>query len=437
MGGGLRVLSSISVYRGRVTTGAMKPSGLSSQLARNLMEGGAGFDCGRAGERRLVGIMLPARFEKPGIRNLLVLILALCLGAGASSMRAAHQGELTLREVLPLTASQRARLALLVYDDPEAQTLFARLQAELPARLAREPRPLATIDYEGLVNTDPRRIIAVEHLQDMDDLAAIFEIWQVTADPAMATKAREYITAWSSVYLPTGNDVNENKFMPLIVAYESLRETFAADARQPIDRWLLAIAEKQAAGARTDHNGHRSNRHTKRLRLIAAIALSQGREDWLAQSWAGVRQFVSDGLHADGTSFDLLYRDSLTYHTGALVPLLDIALLARRAGVELYDWKSPAGASLRGSVEYVVPFADGRQTRQEWVNSRVELDRRRAAAGIAEYQAGRLYDPTDAISMFEAAHFFDPGLLPLIRRLRGERAQHFPSWRTVLNAACR
>lgn len=350
---------------------------------------------------------------------------------------ASGTGEVSIRDVLPLDARQRATLARIVREEPEAAALFRAKRDAAERLLVQTPRPLEVIHYEGLVGTDERRLKTIAHLQDIDDAAALFELWQVTAEPAHGAKVREVVLAWAQTYRPTGNDVNEDKLMPLFLAHEALRETFAPAERGVVDRWLIEIAEKNAAAGKREQDRGRSNRHAKRLRIVAAIALSQNRTDWLEETGAAVREFVSTGLYADGSSYDFHHRDTLTYHASALVPLLDLAVIARRRGEELYAWESPSGSSLRKSVEFVRPYAEGTKTREEWVNSKVELDRKRAAAGLSQYQPGRRYDPRRALPLLEAAELFQPDLTPLVAQLAGSSARRFPTWRTVVNAAAR
>lgn len=366
---------------------------------------------------------------------------AAALAAPASAARgAAEVGEVEIRSVLPLSAAQRERLARLAKQDPAARALLAaRREAARPllAPGAARPRPLAVIHYEGLVNTDPRRIEAVKHLKDMDDAALLLEVWQATGDPEAARRCREYVRAWSAAYQPTGNDVNENKLLPLFTAYEAMRGDFPAAERQRIDAWVADIAAEQMEGGK-DPRSRRTNRHTKRLGIVATIGLALGKQEWLDYAWDGAREFVGGQLYADGTSFDLEHRDTLTYHCSALRPLVSLAILASRNGQNLYAWRAPSGSSLQRSVEYVVPFADGKKQRREWVNSKVDLDRRRAAAGIGHYQPGSLFQPKYAKPLLEEASFFDAGLLPLVARLEGRPDRgRYPTWRTILNDACR
>lgn len=358
------------------------------------------------------------------------------LGSQSSMARAEEVGELTIRSVLPLTLAQRTALVRLTATDDEARALLEARRATAQKILLKTPRPLAEMHYEGLVNTDPRRIETVERLRDMDDAALLLETWQATGDAALAAKAREYVRSWAATYRPTGNDVNENKLLPLFVIYEAMCGDFTTDEQKTIDAWLSDIARRQIAGG-ADPAQRRSNRHTKRMLIVATIGLALGRQEWLDYAWNGFDEFVGAALYNDGTSYDLKHRDTLTYHCSALRPLVDLAILAARNGRSLYAWSAPSGSSLKKSVDYMVPFADGSRTRREWVNSQVELDRRRAAAGLEQYQPGRLFDPQDARRLLEEASYFDPTLLPLVIKLAGGQAQRFTSWRTVVNAAAR
>jgi hypothetical protein len=355
---------------------------------------------------------------------------------GTRLLSAEEVGEVTIRDVLLLSPAQRAELARVVNSDPEARALLEIRLKEARRRLDKQPRPLAVLHYEGLVNTDPRRLETVKHLEDMDDAALLLEVWQATSDTAVSEKCRQYVRAWAATYRPTGNDVNENKLQPLFTIYEAMRAGFAPQERRRIDRWLSDIAEKQIAQGKRPE-ARRTNRHTKRMRIVATIGLALHRLEWLDYARSGFKEFVTQNLYADGTTFDLKHRDTLTYHCSALEPLVALAVLATRNGQNLYTWTSPTGSSLKKAVDYVLPYADGSKQRREWTHSQVELDRRRAAAGLKEYQPGSLFDPKYARSLLEEASFFDLALVPLVTKLAGRKATHYPTWRMVVNEACR
>ncbi len=366
------------------------------------------------------------------------LVIGLCLVLSLSPRFAFAKdgpGEFSFRATLPMEAAQREKLKAIVSNDTEAAALFSLLEKEATTKLDLEPNPIAKINYEGLVNTNPQRIKSVESLREMDDVATVFQYWQVSENPRAAAMLQRFILAWAETYVPTGNDVNENKFYPIFTAYESLRETFPEENRNKIDAWILTMGELHAEAVAS--STHLTNRYTKHLRLLALFGRILDKPEWQEAAQVGLKRFVTESLRPDGTSLDLERRDTLTYHNSALRPVIELAVLAGPDGPALYNWTSPQNSSLKKSVDYVIPYADGTLKREEWRNTQVDLDRRRAAAGLAEYQPGKLFDPKDALKLMEEASFFDEDLVPLAIKLHESKANKFASWTMVMNAACR
>lgn len=356
------------------------------------------------------------------------------LGAGtACVLQAAEVGEFTMPPVLPLSPSQLALLRRLVAEDPEASALAEEARAAALPLLEAVPHPLAAIHYEGLVHTDPQRIATVAQLREMADVAAVVRHWQASDDGQAVPMLGRFVAAWAATYRPDGNDVNENKLLPLLVAYHGLRSGFPEERRDPVDTWVEALGtlHLRAVEASTRF----TNRYAKHVRLLAVCGGILGRPEWSQHAASGVRRFVEQALHADGTSEDFRVRDTLTYHASALRPILELALLSGPEGLASYGWTNTRGGSLRKSVEFVVPFAMGERTRAEWVHSKVALDRRRAEAGLEEYRVGKPYDPASALELMELASGFDPALIRVVRHLTGTRAQRFPTWQCLVNAA--
>jgi hypothetical protein len=355
------------------------------------------------------------------------------LGAAPTACKAA--GEIDPIKPLPLDAAQRQRLRHLVATDPEAAVLFDQIKEAALPQLSAAPRPLARIHYEGLLNTDPRRIQTVAHLRDLNDLAVVFQYWQVSEDREAVVYLRKHIMAWANTYVPTGNDVNEAKLIPVFVAYDALRPLFQEHDQRTVDAWVEKIADFHAKAVESPRS--LSNRFTKSLWLLAIFSRTLGRSEWQEASVKGFHRFVAESLRPDGTSFDLEHRDSLGYHISALRPLISIAIVAGADGPSLYEWEAPSGASLQRSVAYIVPFASGEKQRPEWVNSKVKLDHERAAAGIEHYRKGRLFDPANARQILEEASYFDPSLHALALKLNGSTARRFASWTMASATACR
>ena len=96
----------------------------------------------------------------------------------------------------------------------------------------------------------------------------------------------------------------------------------------------------------------------------------------------------------------------------------------------MYDFEGKQGGSIKKSVDYVVPYAKGDKQHEEWVNTTVSLDKRRAEAGLAKYQPGILFNPKKSLSMFEWALYYDPTLLDVIALLQ----EGGVSWVSMLNS---
>lgn len=339
-------------------------------------------------------------------------------------------GDFSLRQVLPLNEAQSGRLRHLIATDTDAAALAAEVVQEAALLVDFAPKPLSEIRYEGLVNTDPRRLADVEHLRTLDQVAAMVDAWQACGEERFAATLRRQCEAWAATYRPTGNDVNENKLIPLLVAWMGLRSA-APDAA--IDAWIADLGERHARAVRESQQF--SNRYTKHVRLAVYCGLAIGRSDLAALGRTGIERFVTASLRADGTSLDLELRDSLTYHCAALVPMLDLALISDANDQSLYMWTAPGAGSLQLAVDYVVPYATGEKTREEWRKSTVDLDRRRAAAGLEHYRPGRLFEPTQAAQLITAASAFDHRLEPLALRLSGNPARRFGTWRMLVQQA--
>ncbi len=364
--------------------------------------------------------------------KILAVLTALATLAGAGD----KVGEFAIPPVTPLSPPQLTVMRRLAAADAEAKALAAEARQAARPWLDAKPQPLEVIHYEGLVNTDPRRIASVKNLRDMTGTARLVRYWQVAGDKRAATALKRFILAWTDTYELTGNDVNENKFYPLLVACYSLRPTFPEVERQKLDEWVKGLGKLHQRALQTRR--HLTNRYTKSVRLLAICGMILERPEWLKTAHQAIKRFVSESLFADGASADLKRRDTLTYHSSALKPILELAMLAGERGRELYAWESPkTRGSLKKSVDYVVPYAMGKKTRREWTRSKVDLDRRRAAAGLDYYRAGRTYDPQNALELMERASYFDPDLMSVVQRLSGSQAKHYPTWQTLVNAACR
>jgi len=177
----------------------------------------------------------------------------------------------------------------------------------------------------------------------------------------------------------------------------------------------------------------RNNWNSHRLKVAGLIGFLLDDADLITYAVEGFKTQIESNLRPDGSSLDLHQRDALHYHCYDLEPLLLLAVAARQNGIDLYHYRSPNGASLAKSVEFLVPYCDGTRTHAEWVHTKVKFDRARADAGEKGFSPGSAFDPREGRRVLELASLFDAGYKRLVAQLYTKGAVEYPSWQAVLN----
>ncbi len=303
--------------------------------------------------------------------------------------------------VLYLNSKEQANLRDQYLHNPKVKVLCDSIIRRASEYLSHRPKPLEVIFYEGRLEIDTARIRTRVSLLDMDKVSTLFYATYAKPQPAYGKKIKEFVLAWANRFEPTGNTINENKFVPLLWGYHHFKSEFDPQEQIFVEKWIRKLADKQIARPSTPNN----NWQAKRLRLIGLAGGIIGDKNYLDFSIQGLKEYIATAYFPDGTSNDLRQRDALHYHISGLKVLLTVCvnLSAFDQRFDLFDYKAPNGASIRKSVLYTLPYASGEKTHREWVNTKVKLDKERAAAGLAEYQPGKLFDKTEAVPLFEFA----------------------------------
>jgi hypothetical protein len=305
--------------------------------------------------------------------------------------------------------------------------------------LTEDPHPIDTIRTEGLLQGDPRKTATWVALGDMRKMYALALVYKVTGDRKYLSALARYLEAWAATDKPRGDPIDDTNLDPVIEAYDMVKGDLALAPATvaSVRAWLKATADVELSaiynrpGRATSFN----NWHSHRLKIVGEIAFAIG--DTALQGYAirGIQEQIGRNLNPDGSSSDFVTRDALHYHVYDLEPLLTLAIVLDRAtGVNYYTYVSPAGTSIRRSIQWLLPFLDGTKTHAEFVNSTVEFDRQRAKNGEAAYKTGTLFDPKNGVPTLLLAAYFDtdPVLMPLARRLSGTE-DRYPGWQAVVN----
>ena len=314
--------------------------------------------------------------------------------------------------VIILDKQEQTRFKKLIAQDPFVSGIYNSIKNKADAHLKLEPSPVKMIHYEGLLETNPKRVETVKSLLDANKVLDLIYTGYGSSDAIYGEKIREIVLAWADVYEPTGNPINEHKFTSFFFGYHLNRDLFSVEEKQNVESWLSSMARKELENRSVPNN----NWQAKRLKIIGTIGCIIQDEELKEYALTGLKKYISTAYFPDGTSNDLKLRDALHYHLGGIKPMLDIFINLSKFDprFDLYEYTDSLGTSIKKAVEYTIPYISGEKIRKEWVNTKVELDKKRAAAGLAEYQPGKLFDPEDAIPMLNCAVYYNPDWFELI-----------------------
>jgi hypothetical protein len=340
------------------------------------------------------------------------------------SQRSAAQGA--------LFTPAETELIRLTQENPVAKAEFTALKEEADAALRDRPNPIRKIQTEGKLAGDPDKVATQSSLKDMRKLWALGYAYEISGEGKYAGKARTFILAWSGTNRPTGDPIDETNLESLIVAYDQTRETFSPEDRTTADGYLRRVIQ-----AEWDARQGITNWQSHRLKIVGLAAYVLRDDALVARAVKGFRDQIAANLNPDGSSYDFHERDALHYHVYDLEPLLALAIAAHSHGLDLYDYTSPEGASLRRSVHFLIPFCTGEEEHHEFVHSKIEFDRKRAANGEKGYQIGHLFRPEEGFKALALAAYFDDAVDGAVARLSSGNTNPMVAWSLVLDQAGR
>jgi hypothetical protein len=326
-----------------------------------------------------------------------------------------------------LNDQEQKNFRMLLDTSQQVSILNDSIQNLAQKALSHHARPLEVMFYEGLLDTNPNRIDTEKSLKDVDMVANLIYGSYGVDKKAYGAKAAEISKAWASIYIPTGNPINENKFIPFFWSYYLFKNHFDAEDQKKMEAWMKKIAIAEMNRNRTPNN----NWQAKRLKIIGLIGNLIGDDEMIDFALSGFKEYIHTAYFADGTSQDLAKRDALIYHISGIKPCLSVFINFKifNSDFDLFDYETKSGSSIKKSVEYVIPYATGQKQHKEWVNTKVQLDKERAAAGIAKYQRGILFNPKKAISLLEWAAYFNPKYYDII----DQGGKYTATWIGLLN----
>jgi len=341
----------------------------------------------------------------------------------------------TKAQYVGLNDKEISSLQKLVKKDNDVKKIYSSLKKIADEALGQTPNPIDTVVSEGHLATDPKKIITVRSLKDIDKINALAFAYKVENNVSYLNKLSAFLSSWVTVNKPQGNPINDTKFEDLFVAYDLVKNNIPSSSKQTIENWLAKMADEEI---RTGKNKAKTtsfnNWNSHRLKVIGLIAYILGNESYKKYIDEELPIQIEKNLLPDGSGFDFLERDALHYHVYTLEPLISLATVVKRAtGKDYYNYSSSTGSSIKKSIDFLIPFVTGEKTHGEYVNSKVAFDRKRAENKEAGFEIGANFKPGHAIPVLIQSAYFQPENMEVVKKATGNNNE-YPTWQAVLNA---
>ncbi len=141
-------------------------------------------------------------------------------------------------------------------------------------------------------------------------------------------------------------------------------KAWTAEDRRAMLAWCAAYlgwlrTSSHGRGEEKQHNNHGTWYDAQ----VASLALLAGREDLARDILEKVKsRRIDKHIEPDGRQpHELVRTKSLGYSTGNLDGLLRLAIMGQKLGIDLWNYRSADGRSLRKALDFLSPYADPRK----------------------------------------------------------------------------
>lgn len=299
--------------------------------------------------------------------------------------------------------------ALQSNESTSAEPGIQALIRSVDAHLNDPPKAIPHLHTEGLLPHEGIRDQSEAALDDMERMRDAALAWRVTNKPAYLAFVSRFLLAWATTYQPDFNPIDETRFESLIIAYDMTASTLPVKTRNAASAFIAKLGAGYVAQIEAQPRPltgvWRNNWQSHRIKLIALAAFTLGDRKMMNAAQRLFVEHLADNIKPDGSTIDFEERDALHYTVYDLQPLVTAALAARRFNRNWLGERGANGATLQAALDWLVPYARGEKTHEEFVNSTVPFDARRREAGLPGYSGP--WAPKNAAELFHLAARLD------------------------------
>jgi len=268
------------------------------------------------------------------------------------------------------------------------------------------PNAMAKVHTQGVLPGQGIRDESIAAERDWDAMLSLALAFRLTGDKKYAAAADRYLGAWVAVYKASLDPIDETNIDKWMMAYDLTRGSLSAKTEKDSTVLWQAMAEGYIGWM--EKNGHKDianwSSHRVKLGVMAAYELGDAKLE--ARGLAVWREHLAENMRTDGSVVDFYKRDALHYVVYDLEPLEMAALTMKLHRVEVFH-EGQDGKTLAHAVDWVVPYALGEETHEEFVHSTVPFDAARDKAGEKGY-SGK-WDAANGLNTLALATMLDAG----------------------------
>ena len=299
------------------------------------------------------------------------------------------------------------------------------------AAILAGPHAVVRVHLEGTLPTDPWYRESWDSSRDWIKMMQLGMAFRITGDRRYVAAEQRYLDAWLAVYKISFNPIDETPMDQVMVAYDLTRSELAPATQQRMQAFYDQMAHGYVhfLDSETKEDVYNWQSHRIKLALLASYGL--GDQALIAHSLELLRHHLDGNLLPGSVAIDFGKRDALHYTVYDLEPLTMAALATKsHSGTDLFAAKTANDGSLKGAVDWLEPYAEGREKHVEFSHSTVSFDMARAKAGVHGFSGE--WDPAQSLLLYATASNLSPSYLPLYESIRTKSGCHTHDWLILL-----
>lgn len=272
-----------------------------------------------------------------------------------------------------------------------------------------EPHALTTLHTEGTLPHQGIRDESAKAQRDLDAMLQLALAYRISGNDKYLQQLEKFFQSWTNTYKWSFNPIDEANFDKMILAFDLTKSVLSSDIKNSLNLFLKNLAQGYTTTIFDPKRKAKFNNwQSYRVKLATLASYSSNDQNLIALSHKGFSQQIENNINQDGSVVDFAERDALHYVTYDLEPLLIACIAAKFHGEDWYHEQNSKGVSVSSAVKWMIPYAQGKITHEEFVHSQVAFDAKRAQAGVKGFSG--MYDPANSSYFLSLASVLDPTL---------------------------